>query len=76
MNPSNQSQHTNGPDIPDFKLSLTKMITDSQLYSLAIFLGSAAMMLIVLYHFLEVNSEDHKVQEKPKAAAGKSKAKA
>ncbi|PWO27081.1 traub transcription factor family protein, partial [Pyrenophora tritici-repentis] len=54
----------------------TKMITDSQLYSLAIFLGSAAMMLIVLYHFLEVNSEDHKVQEKPNSAAGKSKAKA
>lgn len=50
------------------------MITDSQLYSLAIFLGSAAMMLIVLYHFLEVNSEDHKVQEKPKTAAAKAKA--
>ncbi|KAI4695667.1 hypothetical protein J4E81_005995 [Alternaria sp. BMP 2799] len=51
-----------------------KMITDSQLYSLAIFLGSAAMLLIVLYHFLEVNSDDHKVEEKPKAAAGKVKA--
>ncbi|EDU39964.1 Ost4 domain containing protein [Pyrenophora tritici-repentis] len=79
MNPSNQSQHNNGPDIPDFKLALSlspPMITDSQLYSLAIFLGSAAMMLIVLYHFLEVNSEDHKVQEKPNSAAGKSKAKA
>ncbi|RYO63255.1 hypothetical protein AA0113_g6251 [Alternaria arborescens] len=50
------------------------MITDSQLYSLAIFLGSAAMLLIVLYHFLEVNSDDHKVEEKPKAAAGKIKA--
>ena len=34
------------------------MITDSQLYTLAIFLGSAAMLLIVLYHFLEVNSQD------------------
>ncbi|KAB2101726.1 hypothetical protein AG0111_0g10476 [Alternaria gaisen] len=51
-----------------------KMITDSQLYSLAIFLGSTAMLLIVLYHFLEVNSDDHKVEEKPKAAAGKVKA--
>ncbi|KAI4947636.1 hypothetical protein J4E91_006456 [Alternaria rosae] len=51
-----------------------KMITDSQLYSLAIFLGSAAMLLIVLYHFLEVNSDDLKVEEKPKAASGKVKA--
>jgi len=40
------------------------MISDSQLYSLAIFLGSAAMMLIVLYHFLEVNSEEHAAKEK------------
>jgi oligosaccharyl transferase complex subunit OST4 len=49
------------------------MITDSQLYSLAIFLGSAAMLLIVLYHFLEVNSDDHVTAEKPKAAAGKAR---
>ena len=34
------------------------MITDNQLYTLAIFLGSAAMLMIVLYHFLEVNSSD------------------
>ncbi|EEP79861.1 predicted protein [Uncinocarpus reesii 1704] len=34
------------------------MITDSELYKLAIFLGSCAMLLIVLYHFLEVNSKD------------------
>ncbi|KIV93818.1 hypothetical protein PV10_05004 [Exophiala mesophila] len=32
------------------------MITDAQLYSLAVFLGSAAMLLIVFYHFLEVNA--------------------
>ncbi|CBX92707.1 hypothetical protein LEMA_P054130.1 [Plenodomus lingam JN3] len=50
------------------------MITDNQLYSLAIFLGSAAMFLIVLYHFLEVNSEDHKAEEQPKVAARKVKA--
>lgn len=36
------------------------MITDSQLYSLAIFLGAAAMLMIVLYHFLEVNAQDDK----------------
>lgn len=34
------------------------MITDANLYSLAIFLGSAAMLLIVLYHFLEINAKD------------------
>lgn len=34
------------------------MITDNQLYTLAIFLGSASMLLIVLYHFLEVNAKD------------------
>jgi oligosaccharyl transferase complex subunit OST4 len=34
------------------------MITDNQLYTLSIFLGSASMLLIVLYHFLEVNAED------------------
>ena len=49
------------------------MISDSQLYTLAIFLGSAAMILIVLYHFLEVNSEEHAAAEKPKAVAGKVK---
>jgi hypothetical protein len=49
------------------------MISDSQLYSLAIFLGSAAMILIVLYHFLEVNSEEHVAAEKPKVVAGKVK---
>jgi hypothetical protein len=32
------------------------MISDSSLYTLAIFLGSAAMLMIVLYHFLEVNA--------------------
>ncbi|KAJ9647949.1 hypothetical protein H2201_001316 [Coniosporium apollinis] len=34
------------------------MISDTQLYSLAIFLGSASMLLIVLYHYLEVNAKD------------------
>ncbi|KAF7881376.1 uncharacterized protein EAF01_011887 [Botrytis porri] len=32
------------------------MISDDELYRLAIFLGSAAMLLIVLYHILEINS--------------------
>ena len=46
------------------------MISDSQLYSLAIFLGIASMLLIILYHFLEVNSEDHILAEKPKSLPG------
>lgn len=42
----------------DRTFKTAKMITDAQLYSLALFLGSAAMLLIVLYHFLEVNATD------------------
>jgi oligosaccharyl transferase complex subunit OST4 len=34
------------------------MIKDDQLYSLALFLGSVSMLLIVLYHFLEVNKKE------------------
>lgn len=34
------------------------MISDTELYSLAIFLGCMAMLLIILYHFLEVNSDE------------------
>lgn len=34
------------------------MISDSTLYSLSIFLGSLAMLLIILYHYLEINSHD------------------
>lgn len=34
------------------------MISDEQLYSLAVFCGSAAVLLIVLYHFLEINSDE------------------
>jgi oligosaccharyl transferase complex subunit OST4 len=37
------------------------MISDDDLYRLAIFLGSAAMILIVLYHFLEVNTKEDEV---------------
>lgn len=56
------------------------MITDTQLYTLAIFLGSAAMLMIVLYHFLEVNakdgeplSKDRKADAIPAAPAGKAR---
>ena len=39
------------------------MISDDDLYRLAIFLGSAAMLLIVLYHFLEVNAVDEPAEK-------------
>ena len=34
------------------------MISDNELYSLAVFLGGLAMLLIVFYHFLEINSDE------------------
>lgn len=34
------------------------MISDTNLFNLAIFLGSASMLLIVLYHFLEINAQE------------------
>ncbi|OTB03397.1 hypothetical protein M426DRAFT_321767 [Hypoxylon sp. CI-4A] len=47
------------------------MISDDDLYSLAIFLGSVAMVLIVLYHFFEVNSREDSLPAK-KAIKSKS----
>jgi oligosaccharyl transferase complex subunit OST4 len=44
------------------------MISDSQLYSLALFLGAASMLLIVLYHFLEVNAKDSQSLSKGRKA--------
>lgn len=37
------------------------MISDNNLYTLSLFLGSMAMLLIILYHFLEVNAVDEEV---------------
>lgn len=34
------------------------MISDNDLYSLSVFLGSAAMLLTIAYHYLEVNAKD------------------
>ncbi|KAH8816328.1 Oligosaccaryltransferase-domain-containing protein [Xylogone sp. PMI_703] len=46
------------------------MISDDELYRLAVFLGSAAMILIILYHFLEVNAiEEPQSDTKPTAAS-------
>ncbi|KAK4122700.1 hypothetical protein N657DRAFT_646433 [Parathielavia appendiculata] len=44
------------------------MITDGELYRLAIFLGSAAAVLIILHTFFEVNSTtDDRETDKEKA---------
>ena len=52
------------------------MITDDELYRLAIFLGCASMVLIVVYNFLEVNSREQpsKTAKGGKATAGKTAA--
>ncbi len=42
------------------------MISDDELYRLAIFLGSAAMLLIILYHFLEINAVEEPANAKAK----------
>jgi oligosaccharyl transferase complex subunit OST4 len=45
------------------------MISDTSLYTLAILLGSGAMLLIVLYHFLEINAKDDGTVSKEKPVA-------
>jgi oligosaccharyl transferase complex subunit OST4 len=45
------------------------MISDDDLYRLAIFLGSAAMLMIILYHFLEVNSVEEPALDSKAAVA-------
>ncbi|KAI1456158.1 hypothetical protein F4805DRAFT_433341 [Annulohypoxylon moriforme] len=44
------------------------MISDDDLYTLAIFLGSVAVVLIVVYHFFEVNSGEDEVPTTEKGA--------
>ncbi|KXH48110.1 oligosaccaryltransferase, partial [Colletotrichum nymphaeae SA-01] len=44
------------------------MISDNDLYRLAIFLGSAAMVLIIFYHYVEVNTEEEKPEKATRPA--------
>ncbi|BCR90223.1 dolichyl-diphosphooligosaccharide--protein glycosyltransferase subunit 4 [Aspergillus chevalieri] len=46
------------------------MISDNDLYRLALFLGTCAMMMIVLYHFLEVNASDEADEQPTHKNAG------
>jgi oligosaccharyl transferase complex subunit OST4 len=45
------------------------MISDDDLYRLAIVLGSVAMLLIVAYHWLEVNSIEDAVDIKARGSS-------
>lgn len=47
------------------------MISDGDLYRLAIFFGISSMVLIVLYHFLEVNAVPEKVESRNQGAKTK-----
>ncbi|EJT71583.1 hypothetical protein GGTG_10839 [Gaeumannomyces tritici R3-111a-1] len=47
------------------------MITDNELYQIAIILGSAAMVLIVVYHFLEVNTLESEPADAKKASVSR-----
>ena len=59
-----------------FTITDFKMISDDDLYRLAIFLGSAAMLLIILYHFLEVNAVEEPAEESKVAATSQTDIKA
>jgi oligosaccharyl transferase complex subunit OST4 len=48
------------------------MISDDDLYRLAVLLGSSAIVLIVIYHFFEVNATSQ--PEKKTEKAGKNAA--
>lgn len=48
------------------------MISDNDLYRLALFLGTCAMLMIVLYHFLEVNAHDDDDINQPHSGQGQS----
>lgn len=52
---------------PATALKSIKMISDDDLYRLAVFLGSAAMVLIVVYHYFEVNAADNVPEAAEKA---------
>jgi oligosaccharyl transferase complex subunit OST4 len=53
------------------------MISDNQLYTLALFLGSTSMVLIVAYHWLQINSDEGQsiLQQENGNIDGKKKAK-
>lgn len=54
------------PSTEDQSQPTATMISDGDLYTLAIFLGSASMVLIVVYHYFEVNAPEKIAQiEKP-----------
>ncbi|KAG8417698.1 hypothetical protein J3459_006468 [Metarhizium acridum] len=53
---------THRPSIPSVALPATRMISDRDLFSLAVFFGAASVLLILAYHFLETNAVANKAE--------------
>ncbi|KAG7411058.1 hypothetical protein Forpe1208_v010452 [Fusarium oxysporum f. sp. rapae] len=73
-NPSKNTINNCSPRLrsfPSITFITANMISDGDLYRLAIFFGTTAMILIVLYHFLEVNAAKDPI-EAGKEGASKS----
>lgn len=60
------------PQTHGFPHRTDTMISDADLYSIAIFLGCVSVIFIVLYHFIEVNANKVAGSEKETAAQGQS----
>jgi len=72
--PSADRESSSSPSLrsfPSISFITANMISDGDLYRLAIFFGTTAMILIVLYHFLEVNAAKDPI-EAGKEGASKS----
>lgn len=49
--------------------SVATMISDGELYNIALLLGATSMVLIVVYHYVEVNAADRELlSEKSQSA--------
>ncbi|KAL8335465.1 hypothetical protein RB598_009581 [Gaeumannomyces tritici] len=55
----------------DITPSAAQRPSDNELYQIAIVLGSAAMVLIVVYHFLEVNTLESEPADAKKASVSR-----
>ncbi|KAM7200934.1 hypothetical protein V8F33_003600, partial [Rhypophila sp. PSN 637] len=76
--PPNPLRQYIDPDLFDSFPPRATMISDDELYRLAVFLGSTAMVLIVVYNFFEVNAQSKgktsvKVGPQSTSASAKSK---
>lgn len=56
--PVRRLQVPSSPSFPVLLPAALAMISDNQLYFITVFLGGAAMLLILVYHYLELSAED------------------